>query len=135
VCVPSKTDPTVAPEGCENVFVLIPVAPGIEMDQEEMIKKTFHILEEKMGMKDIQKSVIVQRIFEVKDFKSRYNSYEGTALGMAHNLFQTAYFRPKQQSPKVKSLYYVGAGTHPGIGMPMVLLSAQILRKTLSKTK
>jgi phytoene desaturase len=133
VCAPSKTDPSVAPEGCENVFMLTPIAPGIEVNKEEMLEKSLKMLEEKFGMEGVRESIIFSRVFTVEDFVERYNSYKGTALGMAHDLLQTAYFRPKQRSSKVKGLYYVGAGTHPGIGMPMVLLSAQILAKELAK--
>ena len=67
----------------------------------------------------------------LKDFKARYNSYQGTALGLAHTLRQTAIFRPKNISKKVADLYYVGAGTNPGIGMPITLISAELLYKRI----
>ncbi|UCG68720.1 MAG: phytoene desaturase, partial [Thermoplasmata archaeon] len=61
----------------------------------------------------------------------RYNAYNGTALGFAHTLRQTAIFRPRHKSKKVKNLYYTGQYTHPGIGVPMVIISSQILSKEI----
>jgi len=131
VCIPSYSDPSVAPDAYENIFILTPIAPGIEVDEEDLTAKSILQLEEKYGLEGLSDNIVYLKTFTVKDFKSRYNSYQGTALGLAHNLLQTAYFRPKQQSKKVKNLYYVGAGTHPGIGVPMCLVSAQVLKKTL----
>jgi phytoene desaturase len=68
-----------------------------------------------------------------RDFSSLYNAYKGTALGLAHTLKQTAVFRPSHRSKKVKNLYYTGQYTHPGIGVPMVVISSQILAKEIKK--
>lgn len=133
VCIPSYSDATVAPDGYENIFLLTPIAPGIEVDVEKLTEKSLIQLEEKFGLKDLRKNIVYSKTFTVKDFESRYNSYKGSALGLAHNLLQTAYFRPKQRSKKVNNLFYVGAGTHPGIGVPMCLVSAQVLKKTILK--
>jgi 1-hydroxy-2-isopentenylcarotenoid 3,4-desaturase len=125
----SKTDPKTAVDGGENVFVLIPVAPGLE-DTEEIREKYFnrtidHM--EKLAGENIRDHIIVKRIFAHTDFSNRYNAYKGTALGLAHTLKQTAVFRPRHQSKKVKNLYYTGHYNHPGIGVPMVIISSQIL--------
>ncbi len=133
VCAPSVTDPTVAPAGCENVFVLTPIAPGIEVDEVAMENLVMDQLEKQFDMQGIRENILVKKVFSAKDFSTFFNSQNGTALGLAHNLMQTAYFRPKQKSPKVQGLYYVGAGTHPGIGMPMVMLSAQVLAEGFRK--
>jgi phytoene desaturase len=79
--------------------------------------------------------ICYQRVFEVADFEQRYHAYQGTALGMAHTLMQTAIFRPNNISKKLDNLYYVGHHTNPGIGMPMVLISAQLMMKRLQTNK
>ncbi len=132
----TKTDPKTAPKGCENVFVLIPVAPDLE-DNDEIREKYFdktidHM--EKLAGENIRDHIIVKRIFAHNDFSDRYNAYKGTALGLAHTLRQTAIFRPKQKSKKVKNLYYTGHYNHPGIGVPMVIICSQILSEELKKT-
>ncbi len=129
----SKTDPSMAPEGKENVFFLIPIAPGLE-DNEEIREKAFQQgisqLERLVG-ESIQDHIIVKRLFSVNDFKNEYNSYKGTALGMAHTLNQTAVFRPAHKSKKVKGLYYTGQYAHPGVGVPIVVISSQIVSKLI----
>lgn len=129
----SKTDPDTAIEGGENVFVLIPVAAGLK-DTKETRKKYFdktidHM--EKLAKENIRDHIIVKRIFVHNDFAERYNAYKGTALGLAHTLRQTAIFRPRHQSKKVKNLYYTGHYNHPGIGVPMVIISSQILSEMI----
>ena len=131
----TRTDPKTAPKGCENVFVLIPVAPGLK-DTEEIREKYFdktidHM--EKLAGENIRDHILVKRIFAHNDFSNRYNAYKGTALGLAHTLRQTAIFRPKQKSKKVSNLYYTGHYNHPGIGVPMVIICSQILADTLKK--
>jgi len=125
----SKTDPMAAPKGCENVFVLVPVAPGLEDTddiREIYFNKTIDHME-KLAGENIRDHIIVKRIFAHNDFSQRYNAYKGTALGLAHTLKQTAIFRPRHQSKKVKNLYFTGHYNHPGIGVPMVIISSQIL--------
>jgi phytoene desaturase len=129
----SKTDPTSAPQGKENMFILVTVAPGLEDNEEireRFYSKTLEHLEGLAG-ENIRDSVVVKRSFAHKDFSERYNAYQGTALGFAHTLRQTAIFRPRHKSKKVKNLYYTGHYTHPGIGVPMVIISSQILSKEI----
>ncbi|MCC7574873.1 phytoene desaturase [Candidatus Woesearchaeota archaeon] len=129
VCCPSKTDKSVAPKDKENLFVLVPVAPGLRDSEEirNMYKdKILMHLEETLKTKII-KHIDVIKIFSHSDFKSRYNSFKGSALGLSHTLFQTAIFRPSMKSKKVKNLFYTGHYNHPGIGVPMVIISSQIL--------
>ncbi len=131
----TKTDPKTAPKGCENVFVLIPVAPDLE-DNEKIREKYFEKTIDHMGKlagENIRDHIILKRIFAHNDFSDRYNAYKGTALGLAHTLRQTAIFRPKQKSKKVKNLYYTGHYNHPGIGVPMVIICSQILSETIKK--
>lgn len=134
ICCPSKTDPTVAPEGKENLFLLVPVAPGLK-DETEFREKYFDkIITHLEGLtgESIKDSIEVKRIFAHNDFKSYYNAYKGTALGMTHTLFQTAVFRPSHMSKRVKNLYYTGNYCHPGIGVPMVLISSQIVSREIT---
>ncbi len=134
ICAPSKTDANVAPKGHENLFVLVPIAPGLEYTEEELEAHADTVLatmESEMGLTDLRKNIVYKRLFSVKDFGERYNSLKGTALGLAHTLKQTAIFRPNNTSKKVKNLYYTGAGTNPGIGMPITLISAELMYKRL----
>jgi phytoene desaturase len=128
VCCPSKTDPSVAPKGHENIFVLVPVAAGLKDTKDVRMKfrsKIISHIEHITGEK-IDNRIVVERIFSQQDYASMYNAYKGTALGLAHTLFQTALFRPQNKSKNVDNLYYVGQFTHPGIGVPMCLISAEL---------
>ena len=131
----SKTDEKVAPKGCENVFILVPVAPDLVDSgdlRDKYSDKILKHLENLTGEKIID-SIIYKKIFTQRDFKERYNAYKGTALGLAHTLRQTAVFRPSHSSKKVKNLYYTGHYNHPGIGVPMVIISSQILAEEIKK--
>ncbi len=135
ICNPSKTDPSTAPKGHENLFVLVPIAPGLTYTQKQLEKyadKILGTMETEMDLPGLRENIVYQRLFSVKDFASRYNSQQGTALGLAHTLKQTAVFRPNNISKKVKDLYFVGAGTNPGIGMPITLISAELMFKRLT---
>ncbi len=138
VCAPSVTDPSVAPEGMENLFVLVPIAanlPDTEEIRQSFREKILRTLEEEMGIPNLKTRIRVEKLFCVNDFTERYNSLGGSALGLAHTLWQTAIFRPNNISKKVKGLYYVGANTNPGIGMPMVFASAELVYKRLYNIK
>ncbi len=125
---PSRTDSTVAPPGKENIFFLIPIAIGLE-DTPEIREKVFNrSIEhfEKLTGESIREHLQVKRLFSLQDFAQDYHAYNGTALGLAHTLKQTAVYRPGHRSKKLKNLYYAGQYNHPGVGVPMVLISAQI---------
>lgn len=134
-CCPSITDPSVAPAGKENLFVFVPVAAGLQDSddtREKMCHQTLSHLEGLLGTQ-FQSDISVKRIFSHRDFVSSYNAYQGTALGIAHTLLQTAIFRPSHRSKRVKNLFYGGQYTHPGIGVPMCLISSHILRGEVSR--
>ncbi len=138
VCAPSVTDPTVAPTDMENLFVLVPIASGLKYAPEDLERETQRIiktLETSMHIPDLSSRIVYQKTFCVKDFAERYNSFQGTALGLAHTLKQTATFRPNNINPKVENLYYVGGNTNPGIGMPICLISAELVLKRLMGDK
>ena len=135
VNIPSKTDPSMAPEGCDALFILIPIAPGIKdtsnlrnLYLENIIKR----FEEKTEQ-SIQNNIIFKESFCVEDFKSEYNSYKGNAYGMAMTLFQTAFLRPKLKSSKVKNLYFTGQLTVPGPGVPPSLISGKLAAQLIQK--
>ncbi|WP_181691776.1 NAD(P)/FAD-dependent oxidoreductase [Natronomonas sp. LN261] len=127
LCVPSKTDDSVAPEGHSNLFALVPIAPGLE-DTEEV--RTWYrdlVLDdvaEHTGV-ELRDRIVFEEQFSVSEFADRYNSMQGTALGLAHTLRQTALFRPSRRSDASPGLYYTGSYTTPGIGVPMCLISGE----------
>ncbi|MEC8248383.1 MAG: phytoene desaturase family protein [Bacteroidota bacterium] len=134
ICVPSKTDPSVAPKGCENLFVLVPTATNLTLDKKTIKNfrdKIINHITTTMDTEGLEENIVYERIFTGRDFTSLYNAYKGSALGLAQNLTQTAVFRPKTQSNKVKNLYYSGANTNPGTGVPMCLISSQIVYKRI----
>jgi len=127
VCNPSKTDDTVAPEGKSAMFILVPIAAELELDEKDREKFRELVLDdlaEQTG-EDIRDRIDYEKVFAGEEFKKRYNSYNGTALGIAHTLRQTSVFRPKQRSKNMEGLYYTGQYTNPGIGMPMCLISGE----------
>ncbi len=129
VCCPSKTDDTVAPPGCENLFLLMPIAPGLT-DNEEMREKYFRIMlariEKHINEKIPEENIQYKRSYCVADFIGDYNSYKGNAYGLANTLMQTAILKPKIINKKIKNLFYAGQLTVPGPGVPPSLISGKI---------
>lgn len=126
--VPSRTEPAMAPPGGESIYILVPVpnkASGTNWDDttEWMTDRVIDALES-WGLDDLRDSIEVQHIFTPDDFESEYNATLGNAFGIEPRITQTAWFRPHNRSEEVKGLYLVGAGTHPGAGVPGVVLSA-----------
>jgi phytoene desaturase len=135
VCAPSKTDGTVAPKGHENLFVLVPVAADLKPSKKQLdrfVESTLITLENEVGLEGLRNHIDFKKVFALDDFATTFNSFRGAGLGLAHTFHQTAFFRPHNQSRKVKNLYFVGADTHPGIGMPTVLISAQLVCERLN---
>lgn len=133
ICAPSKTDSSVAPKDCENLFILVPISPFIKDTRKKKRAYADFILGEveKLLDENIRDHIVVHKIFSVNDFKDCYNAYQGTALGLAHTLKQTALLRPAMKSKKVNNLYYVGQYTQPGVGMPMCLISAELVSRRI----
>jgi phytoene desaturase len=128
LCVPSETDDSVAPEGHSNLFALVPVAAGLE-DTPALRERYRDLVLEDIATQtgvDLRDRIVVEESFCVEDFRDRYNAREGTALGLAHTLRQTALLRPSNASSAVDGLYFTGAFTTPGIGVPMCLISGQL---------
>lgn len=130
---PTRTDPSLAPEGCESLYVLAPVAnnkSGIDWKSAAPVL-TERILEflEKWGMEDLRANIEVLKVSTPDTFENALNSLAGNAFGLSPTLLQTGYLRPHNRSEDVRGLYFVGAGTHPGAGVPGVLLSAEAMEK------
>ncbi|MBQ0735915.1 phytoene desaturase family protein [Aquimarina celericrescens] len=125
----SLTDSSTAPEGSENGFFLIPLAPGIE-DNEELRERYFDKIItrfEDLTGQNVKNNIIFKESFCVKDFIKEYNSYKGNAYGMANTLLQTAFLRPKLKSKKVQNLFFTGQLTVPGPGVPPSLISGKLV--------
>lgn len=142
VCKPSGIDPAVAPEGAENLFVLVPLPadPGLGHGgvdgagaeaMEQLADQVIARMAEWAGIPDLAQRIVLRRTVGPADFADDLHAWKGTALGAAHVLKQSAMFRPGNASTKAKNLYYVGASTIPGIGLPMCLISAEVLLKRL----
>lgn len=131
----SRTDSTVAPEGHENVMVLIPVAPGL-VDTAETRKKYLDIAIARMERytgQQLRAHLVFERSYAHADFEKDYNAYKGNAYGLANTLMQTAFLKPKMRNPKVKNLLYAGQLTVPGPGVPPAIISGQIAAREIIK--
>ncbi|MFC2165804.1 phytoene desaturase family protein [Acidobacteriota bacterium] len=135
VCCPSRTDSSVAPEGHENLFFLVPVGPGLNDDDETRERFYGIVMDHFEGLigDQIQSHLVVKRIFSHRDFIGAYNAWKGSAFGLAHTLLQSAVFRMARASKKVQNLYFTGQYTHPGVGIPMTLISAEVLADRIKK--
>ena len=135
LCVPSKTDDTVAPEGHSNLFALVPLAAGLEDSPELRAEYRDLVLDDiaaNTGV-ELHDRIVFEKSFAMEDFMGRYNAEGGTALGMAHTLRQTAPFRPGHRSSEVPGLYYTGSFTTPGIGVPMCLISGLLTAEVMGE--
>jgi phytoene desaturase len=135
VSVTSKTDHTVAPEGHENMFLLMPVAPNLE-DDESLREKYYDMMMdrlEKVTGQKIKEHVIYKRSYAHTDFKNDYHAFKGNAYGLANTLMQTAILKPGLKNKKLKNLYYTGQLTVPGPGVPPSLISGMVVADEVAK--
>ncbi|MFK7832590.1 MAG: phytoene desaturase family protein [Winogradskyella sp.] len=134
---PSVTDASMAPDGCETGFFLIPIAPGLE-DTPELREQYFDLIIErfeKRTSQSVKDRVLFKESYCVNDFIEDYNSYKGNAYGMANTLLQTAFLRPKLKSKKVNGLYFTGQLTVPGPGVPPSLISGKLVAELIEKNE
>ncbi|KDA05620.1 phytoene dehydrogenase [Microbacterium sp. CH12i] len=140
ICKPSATDPEVAPAGHENMFVLIPLPPDTTIGQggidtsgdalvSEVADRAIADIATWAGIPDLADRIVVRRTVGPADFADTFNTFRGSALGPAHTLTQSAFFRGVTRSRRVDGLYYAGATTAPGVGLPMCLISAELVLK------
>ncbi|MGN6252911.1 MAG: phytoene desaturase family protein [Marmoricola sp.] len=143
VCKPSATDATVAPPGAENLFILVPVPADVRIGHggpdgsgSEQVERTADAALDQVaawaGVPDLRERVVVRHTLGPEDFSQRYHAWRGGALGLEHTLRQSAFFRPGNVSRKVDGLLYAGASTVPGVGLPMCLISAELVLKRLT---
>jgi phytoene desaturase len=136
VSITSVTDSTAAPEGCENLFFLIPVAAGLQGDTEELREKYFNNIVERFENRTGQKikaNIIYKKSYSISNFVNDYNSFKGNAYGLANTLMQTAVLKPGCKSKKVTNLFYTGQLTVPGPGVPPSLISGEVVAKEVIK--
>lgn len=135
--IPTKTDPSLAPKGKNVFYVLVPVPnlltkanweKGIAKIKNQVLKR----LKTEFGL-DIENKIKTETVFTPKDFETKFNLYNGSAFGLSHHFFQSGYFRPNNKSKDIKNLYFVGASTYPGGGIPMVTLSAKLVTERIIK--
>lgn len=132
---PSKTDPGVAPEGCENLFLLIPVAPDLTDDdatREHYFGMIMDRLEAYVG-ENVRDHIIYKRSYAHSDFKRDYNAFRGNAYGLANTLRQTAVLKPSLKNKRVNNLFYTGQLTVPGPGVPPSLISGLVVADEVAK--
>ncbi len=131
VNVPTRTDESLAPPGRDSVYILVPVPrqhPNVDWAVEgpKVRAKVFQRLAE-LGYPELEKDILVERVFTPDDWASAYNLMHGSAFGLAQNFTQIGPFRPSNQDARVKNLFFVGASTQPGTGLPTVLISARLV--------
>lgn len=136
VCAPSLTDKSVAPEACENLFILMPVAHNLE-DKEEVREKYYHLIMDRLESltnQEIRSHVIYKKSYAHSDFINDYHAFKGNAYGLANTLGQTAVLKPSIKNKKLKNLHYTGQLTTPGPGVPPSLISGQVVANEVLKT-
>lgn len=137
-CCSSKTDHSVAPNGKENLFLLMPIATGIndsEFVRQKYLTEMLLRLEKHTGTQDLQSKIDFKKSYCVRDFVSDYNAYGGNAYGLANTLNQTAVLKPKIRNKKLKNLFYTGQLTVPGPGVPPSIISGKIVANEINKIK
>ncbi|MBN1300707.1 MAG: phytoene desaturase [Melioribacteraceae bacterium] len=132
----SKSDKTSAPEGCENIFILCPV-PDLRYkndwsDKDELADNIINDLSERVGF-NIPENILTKKILTPVDWAETLNLYRGSGLGLAHDIDQVGAFRPSNKDEELSNLYYVGASTTPGTGLPMVIISSKLVTERIEK--
>ena len=150
VCRTSATDPGTAPEGDENLFILVPApavpawgrggvrTPGVHQPGDETVERVADAAVEQLarwaGIEDLAERVVMRRTYGPGDFVAQFNAWSGSLLGPGHTLRQSALFRPGVQDAAVDGLFYAGSSVQPGIGVPMCLISAEVVRDAVRRT-
>jgi phytoene desaturase len=129
------TDPTVAPEGHENLVVLIPVAPGLK-DSEDIREHFYDLVMERLERitnQEIESHVVYKKSYAHNDFIKDYNAFRGNAYGLANTLMQTAILKPALRNKKLRNLFYTGQLTVPGPGVPPAIISGHVVSNEILK--
>jgi phytoene desaturase len=134
--VPTKTEPRMAPDGMESLFVLVPVphlGPNVDWkrDGDAFREKVYGLLERRCGLD--RGRVMYEKVRTPEDWRDEYNLEEGAAFGIGHGIFQVGYFRPPMVSKAVEGMYFVGASTRPGTGVPLVTIGARLVADRIGR--
>ena len=128
VNVVSKHNTDCAPEGCESLFFVCPVPNLIYKknwdDKEQIVNSIIDDFSKRIG-KDIQSEIVSKTIYTPVEWKNQFNLYQGSGLGLSHSMWQIGAFRPTNFDEKFKNIFYVGASTIPGAGLPMAIISSK----------
>jgi phytoene desaturase len=140
VHAPTRTDPEAAPAGQDTLYVLVPVGHIDErrnQDWQSMVSRAresvLQRLSSDMGLGDLAKHIKFEIVYQPQDWKAQFNLERGAAFGLSHNFRQVGYLRPHNRHARYKNLYFAGASTHPGTGLPIVLLSAKLTTERILK--
>jgi phytoene desaturase len=140
VHAPARTDKSAAPNGQDTLYVLVPVShlePRTKQDWDALVKRAretvFARLEKEMGITDLKAHIKFEIVYQPEVWKNRFNLEKGSAFGLSHNFAQVGYLRPHNRHKKYSNLYFAGASTHPGTGLPIVLLSAKLTTERILK--
>ncbi|MCA1728637.1 MAG: phytoene desaturase [Actinobacteria bacterium] len=136
--VPSRTDENAAPAGMESLYVLVPTPhlnENVDWKRESPAfkERVYDLLEEKAGIEDIRRHVVYEKVKTPLDWLSDYNLEEGAAFGIGHGIFQVGFFRPPIASKTVRGVYFVGASTRPGTGVPLVTIGAKLAAERIGR--
>jgi phytoene desaturase len=142
VHAPARTDPAAAPAGQDTLYVLVPVGhldARTAQDWDALVNRAretvFARLAKEMGVTDLREHIKFEIVYQPKVWKERFNLEKGAAFGLSHNFWQVGYLRPHNRHAKYKNLYFAGASTHPGTGLPIVLLSARLTTERILKER
>lgn len=142
VHAPARTDKAAAPQGQDTLYVLVPVGhldARSEQDWDAMVNRAretvFKRLAKEMGATDLREHIKFEIVYQPKVWKERFNLEKGSAFGLSHNFMQVGFLRPQNRHKQYKNLYFAGASTHPGTGLPIVLLSARLTTERILKEK
>src|SRR5215212_7746549 len=136
--VPSRTDESAAPPGMEALYVLVPTPHlGENVDwrreSEPFKERIYDLLEKKAGIEDIRRHIVYEKVRTPLDWSAEYNLEEGAAFGLGHGILQVGYFRPPMVSTSLGGLYFVGASTRPGTGVPLVTIGARLVAERIGR--
>jgi phytoene desaturase len=137
---PARTDPSAAPAGQDTLYALVPVGhidDNHEQDWDELVNRArqtiFERVSRELGIHDLDHHIKFEITHTPLDWKRNYNLEKGAAFGLSHNFSQVGYLRPQNRHAHYKNLYFAGASTHPGTGLPIVLLSARLTTERILK--
>jgi phytoene desaturase len=137
--VPNRTDPAAAPEGCDDLMVLVPVGclyEELDQDFEALRSRAKETVLErlvKLGITDLEAHITHEVSYTPHDWREMFNLARGAAFGLGHNFTQVGYLRPQNRHGRYKNLYFCGASTHPGTGVPIVLIGAGLMEERIAK--